>query len=888
MNPFKRIFSPEVIALIGASNREGSVGYSLMSNLLGNGYEGVVYPVHPTRKSVHGVRAYASVAALPEKIDLALISVPVNSVLDVVRECGEAGAAGAVIITAGFGELGEEGKERERKILEVARHYGMRLIGPNCLGFLRPSIKLNASFAPGMARMGRIAFVSQSGALCTSILDWSLKHNVGFSYFVSLGAMLDVGYHDLIDYFGSDPDTDSIVIYMESLMDARRFMSAARAFSRTKPIIVLKSGRSSEGAKAAMSHTGSIAGNDFLFDAAFKRAGVIRVRYIGDLFNIAQTLAMQERPAGKRLAIVTNAGGPGVIAADSLSDEGGELVELSPNTIERLNEHLPFAWSHGNPVDILGDADPKRFRKALEAIEDDPGVDGILVILTPQSMTEPVQVAHSVVEVAKRSSKTVLSCWMGEDSVEEGRRVLETGGVPAFRIPESAVRCFVIMYRYKQNLDLLYETPSSIPEQFAPDVDGARKLIRNIMSEGRTTLTEREGMDLLSLFKIPVLPAGVATTTDEAKAIATRLGYPLVLKILSPQILHKTDVGGVLVGIMSEEDLLVGYHTILETVKKRKPEAEIQGILVEKMVQKRYEILIGGKKDPIFGPAVVFGLGGVSVEIFRDTSAGLPPLNMALAMRIIEDTKIYRMLKGFRGIPGADIQSIQFLLYKFSYLLAEFPEIKEMDINPFAVDESGGVVLDARILLEKEPPPPDFRPYSHLVISPYPEQYVRKVCLLDGMEVILRPIKPEDEPLEREMFRHLSEESLRFRFFQVIRHITHAELTRFTHIDYDREIAIVAEAQEDDERKMLGVVRLIADPYGEEAEFAIVVADPWRKKGLGNIFTDYILDIARERGLKRVIANLLKDNDIMLHIFKRRNFSVESAEEDIYRVWLDL
>ncbi|MCK5282422.1 MAG: bifunctional acetate--CoA ligase family protein/GNAT family N-acetyltransferase [Nanoarchaeota archaeon] len=876
------IFNPKTIAVIGATNKKGSVGYSLMKNLIGSGYEGIVYPINPKRISIQGVKSYPSVSHTPDKIDLAVIATPAKTVPDIVEGCGEAGVKGIVILSAGFKEIGRKGEAMCDNILETARRYDMRIIGPNCLGFITPSINLNASFANKMALPGKIAFISQSGALCTAILDWAVKQNVGFSHFVSIGSMIDVGFHDLIDYFGRDPKTSSIVIYMESLTNARRFLSAARAFARTKPIIVLKAGKSSEGAKAAKSHTGSLAGNDAVFDAAFKRAGIVRVDTIGQLFDCAQTLSMQKKPAGNRLAIVTNAGGPGVIATDSLMHVKGELAELSSQTIRKLDEFLPDAWSKGNPVDVLGDADAERYKKAVELCIEDKNVDGVLVILTPQAMTDSVEIAKAIVALPNKEKKTILASWMGEADVNEGREILEKGDIPVYRIPENGVMCFMYWHHYIKNLELLYETPSTIPHAFTPKTAANKKLINDVVKKGRYILTEAECKEMLANYEIPIVKCGTAKTEDEAVSLALKIGFPVVAKILSPDILHKTEIGGVKLNLKSEDDVRKAYSEIICSVKKKAPKADIYGVCISAMESKKYELLIGCKKDPIFGPTIVFGMGGVAVEVYKDTNIGLPPLNMALAMRLIEETKIYSLLKGYRNMKGVDVSSIQFLLYKFAYLVMDFPEIKEIDINPFGVDENGGVVLDAKVILDEEVIGKKVKPYSHMVISPYPKEYITGFRMKNGKEAVLRPIRPEDEPLEGEMFTTFSERTQRFRFFQLIKDITHELLIRYTQIDYDREIAIIAEVEEESKKKMAGVVRLIADSYNETAEFAIVVGDPWHNQGLGNKFTDYILEIAKQRGIKKVYANVLRENNIMLNMFRKRGFKITESEDSCY------
>lgn len=874
----EKIFDPKTIAVIGASNREGTVGYALIKNLIGSGFKGTVYPINFKNKSIYGVRSYPSLKDTRDNIDLAVIATPAQTVPDIIKECGEYGVGGIVVISAGFMEAGEKGQEMGNYIREMAEKYNMRIIGPNCLGFIKPSIKLNVSFANKMAKPGKIAFISQSGALCTAILDWSVEQNVGFSHFVSIGSMVDVGFHDLIDYFGQDPNTNSIVIYMESLTHARKFLSAARAFARTKPIIVLKAGKSDAGAKVALSHTGTLAGNDSAFDAAFKRAGIISVDTIEELFNAAQALAMQPRPQGNRLSIVTNAGGPGVLATDHLIKLGGRLAELSDQTLGKLNEALPPMWSHGNPVDVLGDAGDDRYGVAAKVCLEDPDVDGLLVVLTPQAMTDAAAIAKEIVSIAKKTKKPVLASWMGEADVREGRDILEEGNIPVFRIPENAVKTFMNMYKYTRSIESLYETPATIPQQFKPDIEKNKKLLDGIIQEKRYVLTEDEAKTLLKNYEIPVTRNIVAKSADDAAAKAADIGFPVVMKIASPDITHKTDTGGVVLNITSKKEASATYKKIVDAAKKAKPNADITGVLIEEMVSKKYEIIIGSKKDPIFGPIIVFGMGGVAVEVFKDLNVGLPPLNMALAMRLIEETKIYRLLKGYRGMEGTDIKAIQFLLYKFAYLVMDFPEIKEIDINPFVVDEEGGVVIDAKVILDEKIAGKAIKPYSHLVISPYPKEYTYDFKLNNGKNVIIRPIRPEDEPLEEEMFSKFSRQTQYYRFFGYIGDVTHETLIRYTQIDYDRELALIAEVTEEGKKMMAGVVRLVADTNNESAEFAIVVADEWQGLGLGNEFTDLLLSIAKEKGIKRVYATVLQANTTMLHMFRKRKFNIKSLD----------
>ncbi len=882
----EKIFQPKSIAAIGASDREGTVGNALIKNLIQGSFTGNVYPVNSRHDTIQGLKSYQTIGDIPERIDLAVIATPAKVVPGLVEECGQAGVGGLVILSAGFAEAGEAGQRMYQEILKTAKKYHMRVIGPNCLGFINPSMGINASFAADMALPGKIAFISQSGALCTGILDWSLDQNVGFSHFVSIGSMVDVGFADLIDYFGSDPHTSSILIYMESLKDVRRFMSAARAFARNKPIILLKSGKSEEGAKASMSHTGSLAGNDEVFRAAFRRAGILQVDTIEQLFDFAQALATQPLPKGNRLAIVTNAGGPGVLATDYLSSNGGKLARLSRETMQRLDEVLPPHWSHGNPVDVLGDAGPEKYQAAIEACASDENVDATLVILTPQEVTDSEAIAKALVK--SKGKKPVLACWMGEGEVRSGREILEAGKVPNYRYPENAVDVFLKMYRYSRNLELLYETPPNIPEKISFERGPARQLIEGIIAEGRYQLTELEAKQLMNYYDIPTPPGKVVQSADEAAIYASEIGFPVVMKIASPEIAHKTDVGGVMLHITDKANARDAYQKIMTNVAENCPGAEIEGVRVEKMIDKKYELLVGSKKDPIFGPVIVFGTGGILVELYKDTSMGLPPLNMALAQRIIENTRVYKLLQGYRGLPGVDIEAVQFLLVKFSYLLMDLPEISEIDINPFAIDQHGGLALDAHIVLDKKYLPRSQKPFSHLVISPYPTQYKKEITLKNGQKVKLRAIKPEDEPVERAMFDYVSEESLYYRFFSYSFDVSHASLIRYTQIDYDREMAIIALVEEDGEEKMAGVVRVISDPWRETAEYAILVADPWQQNGLGNALTDYIIEISRKRGIQKLYAEVLNINSIMSHILRKRGFVVTERNEDGIYLELEL
>lgn len=868
------IFNPKSIAAVGASDREGTVGNALIKNLLKGTYSGLIYPVNPGHQTVQERKSYPSVLKLPKPIDLAIIAAPARTVPKIMLECGQAGIKGVVIISAGFKEAGDEGKTMYDEIYQISREYDIRVIGPNCLGFINPEIGLNASFAAGTTKQGKIAFISQSGALCTAILDWANDQSVGFSHFVSIGSMLDVGFNDLIDYFGTDPHTSSILIYMESLKNPRRFMSAARAFARYKPIIVLKAGKSKAGAQASLSHTGSLAGNDAVFQAAFSRTGIIQVDTIQQLFDCAQALAMQPLPQGNRLAIITNAGGPGVLATDYLTLNGGELAQLSLKTLKELNSILPGHWSHGNPVDVLGDADADKYTQAVQLCNQDENVDAILAILVTQAVTDPTEVAKAL--VVESMHKPILACWMGELDVQAGREVLEIGRIPNYRYPENVVDVFLKMYHYYNNLKLLYETPPNIPFDLNLEKAKAAHLIDQVQKSGRRQLTEAEAKQLLNYYTIPTPEGKVVATVEDAIEYADQLGYPVVMKIASPDIGHKTDIGGVILNINSSLGAKDAFNQIMQRARGQKSSINIEGVRVEKMISKRYELLLGAKKDSIFGPVVVFGKGGILVELYQDTSIGLPPLNMVLAKNIIAKTKVYKLLQGYRGMPRVDITALQFLLVKFAYLVMDFPQIKEIDINPYSVDEEGGVALDAHIVLDENIE--HSKPYDHLVISPYPTQYRQEVILNNGKKAVLRPIRPEDEPMESAMFEILSKRSIYNRFFGYTPQVDHNLLIRFTQIDYDREMAIIAEVEEDGLKKMAGVVRIVCDAWNETAEYAILVADPWQGQGLGSVMTDFILDIAKEKGIDKVYAEVLSNNVVMGALLQKRGFVISNHD----------
>ncbi len=875
--PLDVFFRPRSVAVIGATETPASVGRTLLWNLVASPFGGTVFPINLKRPSVLGIKAYRRISEVPAKVDLAVVATPAATVPGIIGECAQAGVRGAIIVSAGFKECGPAGAQLEREILEQARRSNMRVIGPNCLGVMIPPSGLNATFAGAMARPGNVGFISQSGALCTAILDWSLRAQVGFSAFISIGSMLDVGWGDLIDYLGEDSRTTSIVIYMESVGDARAFLSAAREVALTKPLIVIKAGRTEAAAKAAASHTGSLVGSDEVLDAAFRRSGVLRVNRLSDLFSMADVLAKQPRPAGPRLTIVTNAGGPGVLAADALIAEHGELAELSAETLEQLNQLLPPHWSHGNPIDVLGDASSERYAKTVEIAAKDPKSDGLLVILAPQAMTDPTRTAEQLRPHAKLGGKPILASWMGGADILAGQDILQKAGIPVFSYPDTAARAFQYMWRYSYNLRGLYETPLPAMdlEQDAPDRAIAEGIIRKVRRTGRQLLTEIESKQLLSAYRIPTVETRAAATEAEAVALAGQIGYPVVLKLLSETITHKSDVGGVQLNLGDEAAVRHAYRAIASNVTGKAGRGHFLGVTVQPMIQAAgYEIILGSSPDPQFGPVLLFGAGGQLVEVFQDRALALPPLNTTLARRMMEQTRIFTALRGIRGRKPVDLAALEQLLVRFSYLVVEQRWIREIDINPLVVSPEGLTALDARVVLhgpeicEEELP--------RLAIRPYPTEYVTSWTMKDGTPVTIRPIRPEDEPLLVRFHQTLSEESVYFRYFHMVnlsQRVAHERLTRMCFIDYDREMALVAEYCDPQAgSQILGVGRFAKVAGSQEAECAVLVSDRFHGQGLGTELVKRLIEIGRREGLRRITAQMLPDNRVMQAICRKLGF----------------
>ncbi|MGE5741810.1 MAG: GNAT family N-acetyltransferase [Candidatus Aminicenantes bacterium RBG_16_66_30] len=887
-----KIFKPQRIALVGVSPNPKSVSGRILANLIGGGFRGVVYPVSPSVEAVMGIPCFPSASSLPKTPDLGIICAAAAQVPGLVRECGEAGIRGLIIVSAGFRETGPAGRALEDSILVEARRFeGLRILGPNCLGIISPALPLNASFAGAMPRPGHVAFVSQSGALCTSVLDWAAEEKLGFSHFVSTGNMIDVDFGDLIDYLGEDEATKSIILYIESVPDARKFMTAARAFARMKPIVAYKAGRFPESAAAAASHTGALAGEDAVYDAAFERMGVARVFNIGEIFDCADLIGRPKIPKGPRLAVLTNAGGPGVMATDALVAAGGALARLSDATMRDLDGSLPPQWSRRNPVDVLGDAKSKLVAKAAQIVLQDAGVDALLVIITPQAMTNPTAMAREICAQAASTPKPVLAAWLGGAAMREGTSLLNEAGIPTYQTPEQAIKAFMTLVSYSRNLEILYETPKDISVERPADREGLRARFAGILTGTEGALSEALSKELLESYGIPVTKPVAAATAAEAVRAADAAGFPVVLKVLSPDITHKTDAGGVALDLADAHAVRAAFASMLETVARKAPGARVQGVTVQKMVRAGdgIEMILGIKKDPTFGTVVMAGMGGTAAEIYGDRAIGFPPLNERLARRMLDELRMRPLLQGYRGRPAAAVDKLVEALIRLSYLAADFPEIAELDVNPLLVTRDGVIALDARVVGDRAAVEDPKRPYAHLSLRPYPEEFVREARMRDGTPITLRPIKPEDEPLWLALLASCSRESIysRFRYFFFWQ--SHEVASRYCYIDYDRELAIVAEVGEGADRKFVGVGRLVAEPGRTSAEYAVLVQDAWQDKGLGGLLTDYCLGIAKEWGTRTVTAITTTDNPRMIAVFEKRGFRiVNDLESSLVEVSKDL
>jgi len=875
------LFEPKSVAVIGASDRENSVGNIIFRNIVDAGYKGRLYAINPKHASVQGTAAYASIEEIGARVELAAICTRPQTVPGIVEQCGRSGIKNVIVITAGFAEAGHAGAALERKTLEIARSYNVRVLGPNCLGVIRPTLGLNATFAKVTANAGNLALVSQSGAMCSAVLDWAKANGVGFSTVISLGSTADVDFGEILDYLIYDNRTHYILLYVEGIRNARRFMSALRSAARIKPIILLKAGRHAAGSQAVQTHSGIIAGSDIVFDAAVRRAGVVRVKNVGQLFYASKALASKFRPQGKRLAIITNGGGPGAMAADRAGDLDIPLAQLSMETMQKLNACLPPTWSHANPIDIVGDATPDRYRDAILAVAGDAEVDGILVMLTPQAMTQPSEVAQAVIDAHEQTGKALLTCWMGEEQVGAARRMLEEAGIPAFRMPETAVELYFHISTYYRNQKLLLQTPMPTSRHERPEAEGAKMLIEAVLSERRKILSEMESKAILRAFRIPVAQTMVARTPTEALLLAEQIGFPIAMKVDSPDLVHKSDAGGVRLNIPNAPAVRNAYHDIIETVQKKHAAARINGVSIEPYLARPHgrELMLGVVRDPTFGPIITFGAGGTEVEIFSDRAVALPPLNGFLAQDLIRSTRASRLLGEFRNMPPADLDALEEVLLNISEMVCELPWLQELDLNPLIVDENGAIAADARIVIDHAPATGDR--YSHMAIHPYPVHLMQEWQLPDGEVVTIRPIRPEDAEIEKDFVASMSDESKYYRFMDTIRELTQPMLVRFTQIDYDREMALIATIDRPDGSEMqIGVARYVTNPDGESVEFALAVADDWQKRGVGRKLMTALIECARQKGYRAVVGDVLSLNSKMFKLMTSLGFTIHPHPED--------
>ncbi|MFH1060062.1 MAG: GNAT family N-acetyltransferase [Pseudomonadota bacterium] len=880
-----KILAPRAVAVVGASERPGSIGRAVLANILAAGFPGPVYPINPGRETILGVRAYPSLAAVGQPIDLAVIATAIAGAPELIAACGELGIFGVIVISGGGKEAGGSGVAIEERMLAAARPHGVRILGPNCLGALVGPARLNASFAHVMPPEGSLAFVSQSGATCTAVLDFAVTVGIGFSHFVSIGSMLDVDFGDLIDYLGDDPNTSAILLYMESVTNHRKFLSAARAVSRVKPIVALKVGRSAAGAKAAQSHTGAMAGEDAVFDEAFSRAGIVRVDTVGDLFDCAELMAKQPRPQGPNLAIISNAGGPAVMAADHLASHGIEPPQPSPATLAKLNEFLPPFWSQGNPLDILGDASPETFRRVAQVCLEAPEFDAILVLTTPQAQFPSLEKAEALCQALCQAEFPVFTCWLGGQEVAASRDFFRRAGIPTYDTPERAVQAFLYMLQYERNLEALQELPSNLPRQLIFDKEWAGAIIGQALSEGRGLLAETESKNLLESYGIPVTPTRRAPTAAEAAVQAAQMGFAVVLKLDSPDITHKSDAGGVALGLTSETEVRQAFERIMAGARAYDPAARLRGVTVQPMVRRQgLELILGVKQDPGFGPVILFGMGGVAAEVLGDRAIGLPPLNRLLARRMIERTKVSRLLKGYRNLPATDLTLLEEVLVRLSQLVVDHPEIIELDINPLLAHAQGCVALDARVVVA---PAPVAAPL-HLAISPYPAQFERHLTTSNGLKIFVRPIRPEDGPAMADLFKAFSPRTVFWRFGRVLTQMPPDLLARFTQVDYDREMALVVMAEGREDQELLAVGRVAGQPGLAQAELGLSVADAWQGRGIGQRLMASLVEVARGRGFARVVGMVNPANAVMVKLTQELGGSLEPLPDGWLRATIPL
>jgi len=874
------LLEPKSVGIIGASERPGSLGNIVLRNMLDAGFKGPLFAINPKHETVLGLPCYKSVEDIAHRLDLAVIAVAANKVVSIVDSCGRAGVRAVIVLSSGFSETGPRGAALEKQMVETARRHRIRLLGPNCLGIVRPDLGVNASFARATVLKGSIGLISQSGALCAAILDWAKPNQVGFSAVASLGSSSDIDFGEVLEYMISDPRTESVILYVEGIRDARRFMSALRGAARVKPVMLIKVGRHPEASRAIMSHSGAISGEDAVFDAALRRSGVIRLYNLEQMFAAARALFSHFRPRGNRLAILTNGGGPGIMAADRASDIGIPLAQFADVTIEKLNKVLPAHWSRGNPVDIGGDADTERYRNALKAVLEGPNVDGVLVMLTPQASANPTEIAKAIIKLEKNADKPVVTCWMGEELVSEGRAQFKKAGIPVFRTPEPAVELFSHISAYYRNQKLLMQTPASLSHLNPPSVESARLVIETALAERRKALTVMESKALLAAFRIPIAQTVVARSATEAMVLAEEMGLPVVMKIDSPSIIHKADSGGVRLNLGSLAAVRAAYQEMLDEVKRNKPDATINGVAIEPMVLKRYgrELIVKVKRDPVFGPVIRFGEGGNRVEGDKDLAVALPPLNHYLVRDLIRSARVSPLLDEYRNMPAINKEALEFVLLRVSEMACELPWLRELEINPLIVDENGAVAVDARAVADNVSPSADR--YDHMAIHPYPSHLITQWHQPDGTPITVRPIKPEDADLEIDFVSKLSSETKYLRFMNSMRELPPAMVARLTQIDYDREMAFIATIEKDGQESEIGVCRYAVNPDGESCEFAVVVADDWQHHGLARRLMGILIETARNRGLLYMNGVFLASNERMLRFVRALGFVLSNDPED--------
>ena len=875
------VFNPASVAIIGASNNLRSIGGLVMRNLLRSGFSGPIMPVNPKYQAVAGVLTYPDVASLPVTPDLAVICTGPKTVPELIAQLGERGTHGAAVITAGLSDYKHpDGRTIQEAMLSAARPHLLRILGPNCVGLLVPRIGLNASFAHTEIEPGSLAFVSQSGGFCTATLDWAKERGIGFSHFISLGNSADIDFGDVLDYLASAAETTAILLYMESIGadEARKFMSAARSASRNKPVLAIKSGRNAEGARAAASHTGALAGADDVYDAALRRAGILRVYDLDELFDAVETLARSQPLQGERLAILTNGGGPGVIATDALIENGGQLAEFSPDTMRKLQDLLPGTWSHGNPIDMIGDADARTYAKTLEILFTDPGVDAILVMNAPSAMAPPEDAARGIVDIVREAKLPILTSWLGGEAAGRARRIFAEANIPTYDTPENAVRAFLHMVRYRRNQEILTQVPESAPTDFTPTPGAARSVIEKALLEQRELLTEPEAKQVLAAYGIPVVETRVAKDPAEAAILAEAIGLPVALKILSPEITHKSDVGGVALGLDTAEEVEATAKTMLARISKNYPEALLSGFTVQKMAKrpKAHELIVGMTTDSIFGPVILFGSGGTAVEVIADRAVALPPLNMSLARHLIARTRVSKLLKGYRDRPAADFDAISLTLIQISQLIVDRPEIMELDINPLFADDQGVLALDARVRVA----PAEMGGGKRLAIRPYPRELEERIKLSTGREIFVRPIRPEDQPAHNRFVARITPDDLRLRLLGVNRDIPPSEMARLVQIDYDREMAFIATDPEDEGlAETLAVVRIVANPDKTEADFAVMVRSDLKRQKIGVALMRKMIEYCKSSGIGEIVGQMLEENQAMLSLTRKLGFTAKPLPE---------